>query len=58
MVGGMLIDELSFFRFVASARQLAKALEVPLVNDLGYSGGLKSVANNDHWKCHFSLRCK
>jgi len=35
-----------------------KALEVPLVNDLGYSGGLKSVANNDHWKCHFSLRCK
>lgn len=25
------------FRFVASARQLAKALEVPLVNDLGYT---------------------
>lgn len=24
-------------RFVASARQLAKALEVPLVNDLGYT---------------------
>jgi hypothetical protein len=33
----LLIDELSFFRFVASARQLAKALEVPLVNDLGYT---------------------
>lgn len=26
-----------YFRFVASARQLAKALEVPLVNDLGYT---------------------
>ena len=26
-----------FFRFVGSARQLAKALEVPLVNDLGYT---------------------
>ena len=25
------------FRFVSSARQLAKALEVPLVNDLGYT---------------------
>ena len=25
------------FRFVACARQLAKALEVPLVNDLGYT---------------------
>jgi hypothetical protein len=24
-------------RFVACARQLAKALEVPLVNDLGYT---------------------
>ena len=33
----LLFDELSFFRFVASARQLAKALEVPLVNDLGYT---------------------
>lgn len=26
-----------YFRFVTSARQLAKALEVPLVNDLGYT---------------------
>lgn len=31
------IDKLPFFRFLASARQLAKALEVPLVNDLGYT---------------------
>lgn len=26
-----------FFRFLSPARQLAKALEVPLVNDLGYT---------------------
>ena len=28
---------MQFLRFVSSARQLAKALEVPLVNDLGYT---------------------
>lgn len=34
----MISDVLPLFsRFVASARQLAKALEVPLVNDLGYT---------------------
>ena len=36
----ILYPELGFklhYRFVASARQLAKALEVPLVNDLGYT---------------------
>lgn len=33
----MRFDLWFWFRFVASARQLAKALEVPLVNDLGYT---------------------
>jgi hypothetical protein len=43
----LLIDELSFFRFVASARQLAKALEVPLVNDVIFP----FVANNIKIRC-------
>lgn len=32
-----MIYKVSLYRFVTSARNLAKALEVPLVNDLGYT---------------------